>query len=246
MLNDYLEDEYRPAYAAWKQNQTPEGNAAFLKEIDPVVQKGIKMYGSDSPLAASRGRLMALDAMQKYDPKRSRLQSHLLNQLQGLRRISQQQQSVIRVPERILLESQRLRQYHQEMSDELGREPSDAELADRLGVPTSRLAKIRSYQPGMTSGQAEAIDPLSGGMAGRIPGKQNEASDLWLQVVHQDLNPLDQRILELSLGMHGNPKLSNHEIAAKLGRSPGAISQRKIRIQKLLDQEQDLSPFIAD
>jgi IS30 family transposase len=51
--------------------------------------------------------------------------------------------------------------------------------------------------------------------------------------------------MELTLGMFGNKKHSNAEIAQKLGRSPGAITQRKIKIQQLLDQEYELSPFIA-
>lgn len=245
MMNDYLEDDYRPAYEAWQADPSPAGNANLLKAIDPVVQKGVQMYGGGSPLSASRARLVALDAMRKYDPKRSRLQSHVLNHMRGLQRINQQQHQVMRVPERILLESQRLRNYHQELSDELGRDPSDTELADRLGVSPTRLAKIRSYQPGMSSGQVEAMDPLTGGVAGRLPGR-HEAADMWAQVVHQDLGPLDQRILELSLGMFGNKKLSNAEIAQKLGRSPGAITQRKLKIQQLLDQEQDLSPFLAE
>jgi IS30 family transposase len=52
--------------------------------------------------------------------------------------------------------------------------------------------------------------------------------------------------MELSLGMRGQSKASNQEIARKLNRSPGAITQRKIKIQQLLNQEQDLSPFIAE
>ena len=63
-------------------------------------------------------------------------------------------------------------------------------------------------------------------------------------MVYQGLSPLDQRVMELTLGMRGNKKLSNQEIAAKLNRSPGAITQRKTKIQQLLDQEQKLSPFI--
>lgn len=152
----------------------------------------------------------------------------------------------MRVPERILVESQRLRNYTQELSDELGREPSDSELADKLGVNLQRLAGIRKYQPGMASGQVEAIDPLTGGVSSRLPGQQSDASDLWVQIVHADLSPLDQQILEFSLGLNGKPKLSNQQIAAKLGRSPGAISQRKVNIQHLLDQEQTLSPFIVE
>lgn len=244
MFNDYLEEEYKPAYESWKANQTPETNLAFLNTISPIVQKGVKMYGGDSPLAASRGRLLALDAARSYDPKRSRLQSHILNQMQGLKRITQQQSRVMSVPERLLLEHQKLQNQHQELSDELGREPTDAELSDKMGLSMSRLAKIRRYQPGMTSGQIEAADPLTGGVAGRLPGHQ-AAQNLWAEIVYQDLNPLDQKIMELSLGMRGNKKLSNAEIASKLGRSPGAITQRKTKIQQLLDQEQQLSPFMG-
>lgn len=245
MMDDYLEEEYKPAFQAWQTNQTPEGNAALLKTIDPIVQKGIQLYGGESPLAASRGRLIALDAVRKYDPKRSRLQSHLLNQMQGLRRVSQQQSQVLRVPERILFESQQLRNHTQELTDELGREPSDAELTDKMGVSPARLAKIRKFQPGMSSGQAEAADPMSGGPAGRLPGQQ-DASDLWAEVVYQDLNPMDQVILERTLGLRGHKKMSNQDLAKHLGRSPGAITQRKAKIQQLLDQERDLSPFITE
>lgn len=244
-MDNYLEEEYRPAFDTWKTNQTPEGNAAFLQTIDPIVQKGIKMYGGESPLSASRGRLMALDAVRKYDPKRSRLQSHLLNQMQGLRRVSQQQGQVVRIPERVLLESQRLRSYTQELSDELGRDPTDAELSDKLGLSSARLTKIRKFQPGMSTGQAEANDPTSGGIASRLPG-QRDASDLWAEVVYQDLSPIDQAIMERTLGMRGHKKMSNQELAQHLGRSPGAVTQRKFKIQQLLDQERDLSPFIAE
>jgi len=242
-MGNYLEDEYRPAFETWQQDQSPAGNAAFLKSIDPIVQKGIKMYAGQSPLAASRARLVALDAARKYDPKRSRLQSHMLNQMQSLRRIQRKQQEVIRVPERILLERQRLKDQEQELADEFGRDPSDAELSDRLGVSMQRLAKIRKYQPGMSTGQVAAGDPEQGLPGVKMPG-QREAEEYWTDIVYMDLSPLDQKIMEWSLGMHGQPKLSNREIASKLSRSPGAITQRKIKIQKLLDQEQDLSPFM--
>ena len=239
-MGNYLEEEYRPAYDAWQADQTPQGNATFLKAIDPVVQKGVKMYGNESPLAASRARLMALEAARKYDPKRSRLQSHMLNQLQGLRRVSRQQHQVMRTPERVLLESNRLRQYSQEMEDETGREPTDAELSDRLGISLQRLKKIRQYQPGMSTGQAENVDPMQGQPAG-----QQESEEYWAQIVYMDIGPMDQKIMEWTLGMNGHKKLSNQEIAKKLNRSPGAITQRKMRIQNLLNQEQDLSPFVV-
>jgi RNA polymerase primary sigma factor len=244
MIGDYLEDEFKPAFQQWQQDKTPAGNAAFLKAIDPVISQGVQAYGSDSPLIQSKARLLALDAMNKYDPKRSRLRSHLLSHMQGLRRINRQQGQVISVPERIILESQKLKSATQELADNLGREPTDAEISDNLGISIPRILKIRKYQPGLSTGQAETLDPMSGGIAGKIPG-DTSAQDLWLQVVHQDLNPIDQQILEMTLGLNGKRKYSNLEIAKALNRTPAAITQRKIKIQGVLDKEQELSPFIV-
>jgi DNA-directed RNA polymerase specialized sigma subunit len=244
MMNDYLEDEFRPAFQTWQADKTPTGNAAFLKAIDPVINQGLQAYGDDSPLLRSRARLLALDAANKYDPKRSRLRSHIVTNMQGLRRISRQQNQIVNAPERIVLENHKLRSATQELADELGREPTDAELSDFMRVSIPRIAKIRKYQPGFSTGQAESPESNFESMASRLPGDTG-ASDLWLQVVHQDLDPIDQQILEMTLGMNNRRKFSNLEIAKALNRTPAAITQRKEKIQRLLDQEQALSPFIS-
>ena len=72
-----------------------------------------------------------------------------------------------------------------------------------------------------------------------IPGAQ----EYWLKIVYDDLQPVDQRVMELTLGLNGQSKLSNQEIAARLRISPGAVTQRKAKIQAVLDREHDLSPF---
>lgn len=241
-MDSMLEPDYQPAWDSWQKDQSPAGNAAFLKAIDPIVAKGVKYYAGDDPLASSQGKLLALEAAKKYDPTKARLQSHILSHMQGLKRIDRDLHAVINVPERILHDSTKLREYNQELTDELGREPTDDELADRYGISKARLAKIRAFQPGLTTGQAEMINPEEGGIASRLPGDTSN-EDLWLDIVYQDLGTLDKKIMEYTLGLNGQPKLSNQEIAAKLGRSPGAITQRKVRIQQLLDQEQELSPF---
>lgn len=243
-MNSIVQDEYLPAFESWQANKTPEGNAEFLKAIDPVVQKGIQMYGGSSPLAASRAKLLAIEAANKFDPSRSRLQSHMLNQMRGLQRITRKQHEVIKAPEKVLLDNYKLNQGKQELEDELGREPTDAELSDRLGISLTRLAKIRSFQPGVSLSQVSGDEGNQQAPASIMPGKEDNQS-YWQEIVYQDLNPVDQKIMELTLGLHGHKKLSNLEIAKKLNRTPGAITQRKMRIQQLLDQEQQYSPFLG-
>lgn len=241
-LDSFLEDDYADAYKTWQSDQSPAGNAAFMSVIDPIVQKGVKMYGDDSPITASKARLLALNAARSYNPKRSRLQSHVLTHMQGLQRMKRQQQEVIRMPERMVLEQHRLRTYEQELADELGRPPSDNEISDKLGISSDRLSKIRRYGSSLSGGQLSQIDP-DNAVGSSVPG-DFESRNAWVRLVHHDLAPLDQQILELTLGLNGTKKLSNAEIARRLGRSPGAISQRKLKIQELLDQEKALSPFI--
>ncbi len=92
----------------------------------------------------------------------------------------------------------------------------------------------------MTTGQISAIDPMAS------PGGANneKAHNAWLEIVYDDLDSIDKKIMEFTLGLHGRPQLGNAEIAARLKRTPGAISQRKAKIQQKIRQEEFLSPFI--
>lgn len=238
---DYLEDDFKEPYTAWKTSPSPAANAAMLQTLQPVIDKGIRAHvGEPNPLLVSRARQLTLTGLRSYDPTRSRLQTHLFNQYQGLKRIARQQSQVIKAPERVIFDQQALRQHEQELTDELGRTPSDAELANHSGFSLKRIAKVRQYQPGVSTGMMETLAPgFTGGMQ-----PDTRAQQSWVELVYDDLAPLDQRILEHTLGLHGRRPLSNQELARKLNRSPGAISQRKARIQQLLDKEQTLSPFL--
>jgi len=237
-MSDYLEDEYREPYDLWKVDPSPASRTAFLKAVDPVIQQGIRTHvGEANPLITSRARQLALRSFDSYDPKRGRLGAHINTQLRGLKRISRQQGQVMRAPERVIYDRARLQRYTQELQDELGREPTDAELSNRTGFSAARIKKVRGYSPGITEGQLEMVDPSL------LPGmQQDEREDLAVKLVYDEMPPLDQKIMELTLGLNGQKALSNQEIARKLGRSPGAISQRKARIQQAIDAVLEVNP----
>jgi hypothetical protein len=238
MNDSLLEPDFQDPFDAWQRNQTPQGNAAILKTLDPVINKAVKTFaGRDDPLLRSRARRITLDSLGTYDPRRGRLQTHIFNQLRTMQRVAGQQSHIIKVPERVVLDRRTVSRVQQELEDELGREPTDAELAQHTGFSIKRLGKIRRFSPGMAEGFFAAMP--DGGFAPAVKAE----SEAWVQFVYDDLSPTDQKIMEWTLGMGGRPKLSNQEIAIKLKRSPGAISQRKKIIQDLLDQEQELSPF---
>lgn len=245
MTNTSIEPEFDEPYNAWKKTPTPETNAAILKALKPTIQGAIKTHiGESNPLIESRARKLVLDTLPNYSPERGRLGSYVYGQLQGLKRINRQQTSILKTPERVAQDSYFLSQAEKELQSELGRPPTDDELADKTGISLKRMKNVRQYYAPVSEGQM--VDPETGmtGYSGNIknPWQQNRHS-AWTQLIYDDLDPYHQKIMEYTLGMNGRRTLSNAEIATKLGRSPGAISQAKSRIQKLLDEGESLSPF---
>lgn len=242
-MNSQLEDKYRSPYEAWKSVPGPASNAQILTHVQPIIDGAIKTHvGQSNPLLVSRARRMALDGLRSYDPSVGRLETHLYNQLQGLKRVNRQQTQVMRVPERMQIDKAKLSAAAQDFLNENGREPTDAELADYTGFSLRRMAHVRRYNPAVAEGAV--ADPLTGqGYSGGVIDPHRATRSAWMQLVYDDLDPYHQKIMEYGLGLNGRKKLSNMAIAAKMGRSPGAISQAKLRIQKMLDEAEEISPF---
>jgi len=246
----YLEPEYHELYQRWQKERTPQLRAEWLRALDPTIRQITRQYAeSDNPIAYSTARRLASEALDRYDPSQAKLSSYLYQHLQGLKRQNRQQTQAIRVPERMHFDRYYLERYTRELEHELGREPTDQELADRTGFSLKRLQQVRQYKPETTVGQvssrsleAESGDGRSADNTAVILPHRN-SRDAWVELVYQDLDPYHQKIMEYSLGLNGRKPLANQEIAKKLKRSPGAISQAKAKIQKLIDEGDRFSIF---
>lgn len=240
-MDDRLEEEYRTPYAAWKAAPGPTTNAAMLTAMAPAIDGAIRTHvGASNPLLVSRARMMALQGLRSYDPRRGRLQTHVYNQLLGLKRANRQQTQILRVPERLALSRRHLDTATQELQAKLGREPTDVELSDATGFDLKHLARIRAAQSGLAEGY---FDEAGGEVPGGVRRVGPAPASRWHAVVYDELDDYHKKIMEYAYGLHGRRPLQNQEIAVKLRRSPGAISQAKARIQAMLDEEHELSPF---
>jgi hypothetical protein len=77
-------------------------------------------------------------------------------------------------------------------------------------------------------------------MTSRFVDDAGGPTDAWLVIVDDDLKPVDQRIMEWSIGWNGNRKMSNQDIARKLKHTSVAVSQRKSKIQQLIASQDDI------
>lgn len=245
-----LEPEYEPLFNAWKQTPSPASTGALLRALRPTIDTGLAMHaGNDrSPTAVGHARRIALGALSSYDPSRAKLSTHVISNLQSMRRYERQRQQVLRVPEQVSLSRQHLMRASADLEDTYGREPTDEELSDYTGIAPRRLQKIRAAvlpaSEGMFADNSGDEESSSYDPATYQPGASGRRMQHAMhQVVYADLNPINQKIFEWTLGWNGQPRLENREIARRLNLSPGAISQRKAKIQELLTEAAQLQAF---
>lgn len=234
-----LEPEFAEDFGLWQGNPSPHFTSRLLTRLQPTVDRAISAHiGQSNPILKSRAKQLSLQALRSYDPYKAKLSTHLFNQLQGLKRVARKQTQIISVPERVSLAQGHILQAEAELTERLGRDPTNAELADHTGLSVRRLGQIRQAPSNaMPEGYYESLGADEGG-GGFLPGVESGPSSAYLELVHGDLDKSNQFILESTLGLHGRPRLSNQQIAAKLGLTPGAVSQRKAVIQRMLDEEE--------
>ncbi len=237
-----IEPEFESHFLNWQEQRSPASTAAFLTAISPILDNAVKTYGGSSPgpTVKTKAKLIALKAAEGYDPKRAKLRTHLMTHLQGLRRVAAREAQPITVPERVALDAHRAYRSEAELRDRLGRIPSVSELADETGLSLRRLGHVTRSRP--VTAEGSLMSAGEGGPEQFNPSVTGSPAG-WHEFVYHDLGPIDQVVMEHTLGLHGRPILPKQVIARKLGVSPGAVSQRAARIQALLDRRDELDPF---
>ena len=221
------------AYAAWQERQDPTTMRALLKAADPIIGRAITQYAGGDKAMRARAKRLAIQAFRSYDPKRAaQLKTHLMIRLRPLQREYTRRTSPLAVPERVQLDQLRLRNAEQSLTETYGREPSDDELAEYMGLSKRRIAHVRRYAKGvLAEGQMRSREGEL-----QLPGSEHvTASDIWVEYVHHDLDPKDKKIMEWKTGYGGHAVLSTNEIAKRLRISPSAVSQRAAKIAQRLE-----------
>ena len=235
-----IEPEYAEAYKTWKAAPTPANSTMMVNAVQPVMETALRPLGN-SPALRGHARRLTINALHTYDPTRASLRTHLMGHLQGLKRISGRLDMPINIPERAMLQQRDVFEASRQLEDELGREPSDIELADRTGLSTRRLANLRQYRRPVSE-SAASFDNADGEIVG--PEVEHDTPQAILEnFVYTDLTPRDQLIMDYALGRNGRPKLGGRDIAMKVGITPGAVSQRLAAVQERFNSVRDMGLF---
>ena len=222
-------DELTTAYTQWQTDPSQTNLHKVVSALTPTLKSAVSSFAGNDPssLAISRAKLLAINAVKTFDSKKgASLKSHIFMQLQPLRQQVPAMSQAVPVPVRQHRLTSGMLSEVSKFTSEHGREPSDIELADKMGVSTKRLAKVR-LSARAAPGQ-EMADPYT--------VSENDAGQAWTELVYHDEDPIGRTIMEHKLGMNGKPKLSGIQIAKKLRLSPAAVSQRAASIAARLQE----------
>jgi len=232
-----LEPDFHEPYNTWcSSKREPADNAALIKAIDPMINRHLLRFeAQDRAALRPKAKVLALQSMNRYDPKVANLNTYFSQQLQKLNREYNQRQQIIHIPENTNYERQRIISKASEMETELGRPPTTYELSDSIGMAPGKVERIMNLGNAITHGAFDMDDDEGGGPllpAVATPVEFKTVVDL----VYPDLNPKDQLIMEHSYGLWGKRKLAPAQLAKKLGVSQATISLRKKHIQQQMDK----------
>jgi DNA-directed RNA polymerase specialized sigma subunit len=224
--------EVPEAWASWRSNPSPENFSAVMKEVEPVLDSGLRSFGGGDPGLRTRAKLLAAQAFESYDPAAgASLKTHVYGNLQRLQRYRAQRSYAIHVPEGARLDEKRLRDFRVEFEEKTGREPADDEVADGTGMSLKRIRRMRIH---------EVPDSTMTGEKGDLAvAVRKDPQQLWLDYVYHDLDPRGKKILEWTTGYGGAKVLPKSEIAKRLRVTPAAVS---IRISKIVEKLQEGLP----
>lgn len=211
------------AYKDYRQHPGKPSLGRVVKELEPTInQVASSIDAGNDPLIKAQGRLLAAQAVQKYDPDRgAALPTFVYHQLQPLRRFKRQMSGPVRVADRTQIDAWHLSQAEKQFYDEKGREPDAAELADTTGWPLKKIEKVRL---------ATRAIPTEGAIQDMFSGVDLDFSEEALDYVYSDADHVDRKILEHSTGYAGAPLLSRVELGRLIALSPGQVSKRAKRL----------------
>ena len=193
----------------------------------------------------SEGNLGLLTAVEKYDPaRRSRLSTYACWWIkQAIHRALISQTRTIRLPSHISELLAKMRHVAAHISYELGRPPTDEELADELGLSCARVARVRTASAGTASldappagdGSLELGELIcdAGAPTPFDQARDRNQTDALSQVMGV-LNERERQIICARFGLGGAEEKTLAQLGEEIGRTRERVRQLEaIALRKL-------------
>jgi len=222
----FNQEEFLKKFKEWKEGgEKQSGLLELVEYTKPIWYKKIPVFGGSlsDPMHIAYAKNIVVKALKDYDPSKANINVYLWYRLSNLPRHIYKVQNIIGANERDLQIKNKLDLITEEMRKELGRDPSDNELAERLGISVKKLNAIRSLE-GVLVGSSFSLRTDEDEERGISPGVivpeiENKYKIRVLDLIYHELTPQEQVFMENFFGLHGKKQKPIGEAAKAAGMS---------------------------
>lgn len=142
-----VKNKDQQAFENWKASGSKKDLGILMGQLGPIVYAEVKRQSGSLPTAAlsAEAKKWAYKGIQTYDPsKGTAISTHVMNYLQRVRRVNYKYQNAVRLPENMQLKYHDYNKTLVDLTDELNREPTDEEMAKKIGWSKPQVVKFKN------------------------------------------------------------------------------------------------------
>ena len=239
LVNKKEEAELSEAIHCGDASRHEDARTTLIKaNLRLVVKIAHDFKGLGLPLLdlISEGNIGLMRAVEKFDPaKGAKFSSYAAWWIkQSMRRALANQSRTIRIPVQSAGKINKIKTVRMRLVEELGRDPSDAEIAEKLDFSERTVAGLRLADLRTIS----LNDPIQQGEEGEfqdiIPDRHAQTPDQIIGDVESVFRLMDlldkleereRKILEMRFGLRGGRPLTLEEVSQEIGRTRERVRQ---------------------